>query len=179
MKTARYHLITRLQLTSELGRVWKALEEVSAWPEWWRWCKGIDVLASGDDDGIGGRYLNRIGSPLLYGFEYEVEIVDVVRPRSITLHSQGDLEGRGLFQVDPTDDGGTEVVFTWLVSTPKRWMNMLASVARPAFIWNHDKLMTDFGKGLARATGGRLLDADNIVLEPHAEGFFQLPPIQP
>jgi hypothetical protein len=179
MKTARYHFITRLRLTSESEAVWTALRDVPAWPEWWRWCKRIDVVAPGDEDGIGGRYLNRIGSPLLYGFEYEVEIVDVVRPRSITVSSKGDLEGTGLFQLDPGDEGGTEVDFTWLVKTPKWWMSLLAPLGRRAFVWNHDKLMTDFGQGLANVTRGRLLKADNIVLASDAEGFFQLPTIKP
>jgi hypothetical protein len=63
----------------------------------------------------------------------------------------------------------------WLVGTPQRWMNLLAPIARPAFNRNHDVLMTDFGKGLARASGGELLSAVNRAISPRDPGFQVMP----
>jgi hypothetical protein len=37
-------------------------------------------------------------------------------------------------------------------------MNALAPVARPFFEWNHDVLMAEGGRGLARHLGAELLD---------------------
>jgi hypothetical protein len=53
-------------------------------------------------------------------------------------------------------DDTTELSFSWLVGTPKRWMSFLAPIARPAFSWNHDHMMSAFGVGSARAAGTRV-----------------------
>ncbi len=40
-------------------------------------------------------------------------------------------------------DGGTLVRYDWDIRTTRRWMNLLAPVARPAFSWNHAELMRE------------------------------------
>lgn len=56
--------------------------------------------------------------------------------------------------------------------------DLLAPIARPGFTWNHDKLMTDFGRGLAKATGGELTSVRNWTLKPGAPGFYQMPALE-
>lgn len=173
---ARYHLTSKYSLTSDREAVWVALMAVPEWPSWWRWARRIDVLTEpASDDGVGAVYRNQIGTPLVYGFTYTTEIVGVARPRLIDLTSSGDLVGRGRFLLSDALPGGTQVTFTWLVETPKWWMNLLAPVARPVFVWNHDRLMTDFGRGLARVSGGELTEVSNGVLSPQDAGFFEMP----
>jgi hypothetical protein len=46
------------------------------------------------------------------------------------------------------------------VRTNKRWMTLIAPLARPAFEWNHDWVMRNGGEGLARLLGARLLASD-------------------
>ena len=53
--------------------------------------------------------------------------------------------------------GVTEVLYEWNVSTTKPWMNLLAPVARPAFEWNHDWVMSHGGTGIAKLLGCKLL----------------------
>jgi hypothetical protein len=43
------------------------------------------------------------------------------------------------------------------VATTRRWMSLLAPVARPVFEWNHDWVMARGGEGIARLLGSRLL----------------------
>ena len=43
---------------------------------------------------------------------------------------------------------------------------------------NHDKLMTDFGRGLARVSGGELVTVRNGTLKPGAPGFYEMPPLK-
>ena len=50
-----------------------------------------------------------------------------------------------------------------------------APIARPAFTWNHDKLMTDFGRGLAKASRGVPKSVANTALKPGAPGFYEMP----
>ena len=52
---------------------------------------------------------------------------------------------------------GTAVVFDWRVRTTRRWMSALGVIARPALVWNHDRVMAAGGVGLARELGVQLL----------------------
>ena len=170
----RYHLTTSVHLQAARGQVWATLADIGAWPTWWRWARRIDVLQSPGPDGVGGVYRTTIATRLGYGFTYAAEVVEVEAPRMILAHSTGDLEGWGLFLLHEASTG-THVDFTWLVETHRRWMNAVAPMARPLFVWNHDRLMQDFGRGLARAAGGALRGVENSSLPPGRPEFFQLP----
>jgi hypothetical protein len=43
----------------------------------------------------------------------------------------------------------THVRYDWIVDTTKRWMILLAPVARPLFAWNHHAVMRRGQEGLA------------------------------
>jgi uncharacterized protein YndB with AHSA1/START domain len=173
---AKYHFISSFSMTSDPEAVWAALQDVPSWPRWWRWLKRIDVVreATGPDD-VGAIYRSHVRAKTGYGFVYATEIAEVEPLRRIDILSSGDIEGRGRFLLSARPDGGTDLSFAWLVETPKWWMNLLAPIARPAFTWNHDYLMSDFGKGLARHTGGELTSVSNETLSPGSPGFHVLP----
>ena len=63
--------------------------------------------------------------------------------------AEGDLSGTGRWSFTH-DSGVTTVRYEWKVTTSKRWMNLLASIARPIFRWNHDAVMRSGAEGLAR-----------------------------
>jgi hypothetical protein len=69
------------------------------------------------------------------------------------------LEGTGRWRLF-AQDGVTAVLYEWNVGTSKRWMNLIAPIARRAFEWNHDWVMRNGGEGLARLLGVRLLASD-------------------
>jgi hypothetical protein len=73
-------------------------------------------------------------------------------------HASGELEGTGTWRLFE-QEGVTAVVYDWRVRSTKRWMNMLAPVARPVFEYNHDVVMRWGGEGLARRLGVELLAA--------------------
>ncbi|MFP3913415.1 MAG: polyketide cyclase [Actinomycetota bacterium] len=171
----RYHLITRMRLGVDRGRTWETFIQVREWPSWWRWLDRVDVLREGDARGVGAVFRQRVTSPLRYGFTWQTEIVRVVDEALVELGSSGALEGTGRFVLTDLEGGETEVVFTWLVETTKLWMNVTAPLARPLFTWSHDRLMTDFGRGLAGAAGGRLLSVSHSALRPRDQGFFRMP----
>jgi hypothetical protein len=60
--------------------------------------------------------------------------------------------------------GFTRVTYDWRVRTNKAWMNWMAPIARPAFSWNHDKIMTEGGQALAARLGVKLLAYKNETL---------------
>jgi hypothetical protein len=173
---ARYHFLSSYTLTSSPEALWPALMEVRTWPSSWKWLKRIDIVREATaEDGVGAIYRNHVRAKTGYGFVYTTEIAEVDDLRRIDVLSAGDIVGRGRFLLSARPDGGTDVSFAWLVETPKWWMNLLAPIARPAFTWNHDYLMSDFGKGLAHHTGGELTNVRNETLSPGSPGFHVLP----
>jgi uncharacterized protein YndB with AHSA1/START domain len=154
-----YRFLTTWLLDADRERVWEAIYESETWPEWWRGVEETERLAEGDEKGVGqlGRYVWRSRIP--YRVEFEIRTTRVERPHLLEGTASGGLEGVGLWRL--FEQGGvTAVVYEWNVHTTKRWMNLLAPVARPAFEWNHDWVMRNGGEGIARLLGARLLAAD-------------------
>jgi hypothetical protein len=132
------------------------LEEPLDWPRWWRGAERVELLVPGDSNRVGGRYRiewrSRVPYPL--AFEFTVERVD--RPVLMEGRAEGELSGRGRWRL--LEEGGvTAVLYEWNVATSKRWMNLVAPLARPVFAWNHDVVMRWGGEGLARELGVPLL----------------------
>jgi hypothetical protein len=173
---ARYHFISTFSLTSEIEAVWGTLLSIEAWPTWWKGLRRVDVVRAGSGGGgVGAIYRNHVRAPSGYRFVYDTEVVETERLRRIDVRSSGDIVGRGRFLLAEAPHGGTDVSFAWLVETPKWWMSMLAPIARPAFTWNHDRLMTDFGRGLAATSGGELAAVANRARSPGDPQFHVMP----
>lgn len=176
MAAAQYHFLSEYRLRGDPERIWAALIDVDSWPTWWTWLKRVDVLREpSGDDGLGGIYRNTVRAPAGYGFVYETELTDVDHLHRIDVTSRGDIVGRGRFLLAPAPDGALNVSFAWLVETPKRWMTVIAPVARPVFTWNHDRMMTAFGTGLATSADAACESTRNSSLAPGARGFWVLP----
>ena len=53
----------------------------------------------------------------------------------------------------------TTVTYEWVVETTRPWMNLLAPVGRPVFVWSHNAVMRRGGESLAKHLGVRLVAA--------------------
>jgi hypothetical protein len=171
----RYHLVTDFELSADPDTVWAALVEVGSWPSWWRWLKRVRVLAEGDADGVGGRFLNVVATPYRYRLAYVVDVVRVQKPRLIEVTSVGHLRGDGRYELTDANAHGTAFRFTWVVQTRRWWMWLLSPLLRPLFGRSHHRLMADFGEGLAFATGSELVRFSSRALSPHHPQFGRLP----
>jgi hypothetical protein len=107
---------------------------------------------------VGSRFLIEWRSRLPYPLEFELTFDRVERPALMAGTAEGELSGRGCWRLFE-QDGVTAVVYDWDVTTSKRWMNLLAPLARPVFEYNHDVVMRSGGEGLVRRLGARLLAA--------------------
>jgi uncharacterized protein YndB with AHSA1/START domain len=153
-----YEYVTHWRLAAPLERVWKALVEVEEWPRWWPYVRQVQTLRTGDADGLGA--IRRIvwSSRLPYGFTLDVEGIESQRGRLLRARATGDLEGEGLWLLQPEADGAvTAVDYTWRLDLNTRWMRTVAPLMAPVFRWNHEGVMRGGGEGLARYLGGRLL----------------------
>ena len=157
-----YSFLSTWCLEAPREPVWEAIWESERWPEWWRGVVAAEKLAEGDADGLGqvGRYTWR--SRLPYDLDFELTTTRVERPRLLEGRAVGELTGTGRWRLFEQDGESpvTAVVYEWNVTTTKRWMNLMAPIARPVFEWNHDWVMRNGGEGMARLLGCRLLAAD-------------------
>jgi uncharacterized protein YndB with AHSA1/START domain len=172
---ALYHFTTHIRVDAPPERVWAVLEDVPTWPTWWRWLLGVHVLDAGRPDGIGRRYRFEFKTALPYMLAFDSETVRIAPPSMWEARVEGGLAGTGRWEVTE-QDGASWIRYTWIVATTKRWMNIVAPVARPAFSWNHELIMRDFATGLARRLGVRLFSVEHRTIAPGTPGFGQLSP---
>lgn len=169
---AQYHFITEAALTAPAERVWAVVSRPEDYPAIWRWCRRVEVLDAGGADLLGARHRLHFGTALPYTITVTTEVVRVEAPGLLETRADGDLHGRGRWTL--TAGAHTSVRYEWLVATTKRWMNVLAPVARPVFTWNHDVLMRDLARGVAAASGGELLRFATTTVPPDDPSFAQL-----
>lgn len=152
---ARYRFCTRWLIGAPPQACWDALADVQRWPEWWQGVEAVQQLAPGDGRRVGSVHRVRWRARLPYAVEMDFTVEHVDEPAAMRGRSSGALEGTGAWRL--FEDGGlTAVLYEWDVRTTHAWMNVLAPVARPLFVHNHDWLMRRGGEGLARRLGATL-----------------------
>ncbi|HYE58265.1 MAG TPA: SRPBCC family protein [Rhodothermales bacterium] len=153
---AQYEFLTSWCVDAPIERVFAVLNDSAAFPEWWKGVTAVEVLEPGEADGVGelARYSWR--SVLPYTLRFDSRVTRVEPPHLIEGHATGELEGIGVWRLFAAPDS-TAVLYAWRVRTTKRWMNIWGPVARPAFRWNHDRVMHQGGVGLAERLGASLL----------------------
>jgi hypothetical protein len=148
---AAYRFLTTWLLEAPREQVWDAIYDAARWPEWWRGVERTEV--------VGDRlWCSEWRSALPYTLRFEFEILRVERPHVLEGHARGELAGDGIWRVY---EGklGTASTWEWRVETTAPWMNAFGSLGKPAFAWNHHRIMRSGGEGLARHLGVRLLAA--------------------
>jgi hypothetical protein len=153
---ADYQFETVWRLRAPIDAVWQAIFESEKWPQWWQGVVQADQLAKGDASGVGTRQRFVWRSKLPYSLAFEMQTTRVEPPKLLEGQATGELEGTGLWEL--SEFGGlTTAHYTWRVKTTRSWMNLLAPVLRPAFAWNHDYVMAQGAKGLAKLLGAELI----------------------
>ena len=144
-----YGFLTTWLLECERQVVWDALDDVAAWPEWWRGVEGVELLG-------GDRYRIAWRSRIPYDLEFEFQVERTDAPFEMAGRAAGELTGTGHWRL--FEQGGiTAVTYEWNVHTTKAWMNVLAPVARPLFEYNHNVVMGWGGEGLSQHLNCSLL----------------------
>lgn len=150
-------MTTCWRFDAPVERVYEAICEPVRWPNWWRGAQDVVELNSGDPRGV-GRLLRYTWKGLLpYTLTFTVQVVRVLPLAVLEGVARGDLEGIGRWRF--SQEGSiTAVSYEWRVRTTRLWMNVFAPIAGPLFEWNHNVIMREGGRGLARLLGARLLD---------------------
>lgn len=170
---AEYRFVSTWRLAAPITTVFEALARPDGWHEGWRWFAHTEALAEGTAHGVGGRLRCVVRSPLPYSLTFELERIAADPPLSLDERVVGDLEGAGRWDL-VEDDGETLVSHTWTVRTTKPWMNALAPVAGPGFVWAHHVVMRDGARALSEGLGAALRSVDSRVEPAGSVGRWPL-----
>jgi uncharacterized protein YndB with AHSA1/START domain len=167
----QFSLVTHWHLDAPIERVWDALETPEEWPHWWRYVHTVVELEQGDTQGIGTLRRYTWTSRLPYRLSFEMRTTAIERPTFIEGVAAGDLIGTGRWRLEAHGDS-TRVQYEWVVVPGKKWMRLFAPLLTPMLAWNHDQVMREGGKGLARHLGVALLAHEGSAVSsnpPHGK----------
>jgi uncharacterized protein YndB with AHSA1/START domain len=156
---ADYHYVSTWQLQAPIERVWAALSDLEQLPTWYPAVHQVQILAPGDDQGVGARVRYVLKGRLPMRLAFEATIARVDPPRELELRAEGDLAGTGRWLLDHEGEV-TTARYLWDVHTTRPWMNLVAPVARPLFTWNSRGVALQAGEGLARHLEAPLVGAE-------------------
>lgn len=145
------HSLWRFRIGSEA--LWDALETLVNGEDPMIWWPAVTT-----EDYADGSLHIRAASGLGYSLRFRLHDLDVRRPDSLTIRSDGDLHGSGLVAVEATGPDSCTMSIAWSVETSRRWMRVSAWLLRPAFVLAHHLVMAQgekhFNRWLATTVTG-------------------------
>lgn len=172
-----YHLLTIWRIEAPLEAVYAAIQNSLGWPDWWPGVQQAEQVQAGEADGINSVWRYRWQGDLPYQVVFAVRATRIEPLLAIEGTASGDLDGVGRWHF--SREGAVSVVrYEWQVHSTRWWMNLIAPLARPIFVRNHARLMTQGAEGLARLLAAPLLSQESIDLlapdVPSTAGFGRL-----
>jgi hypothetical protein len=164
-----YQFETEWTLTTSPEPVFDFLAAAENFADWWPAVTESEVLERGDAEGIGAQVAFRVRSPLLYSLNFRNTVTSIDRPRSIDFKVRGDLTGTGRYEIESGADGCAIVRIFWYVSTTKKWMNVVAPMARPLFVWGHNRLMEQAAKAVAGQLRAHVVSSATYLVGSRAD----------
>jgi uncharacterized protein YndB with AHSA1/START domain len=136
---AEYRFLDRWLVPHEIERVFAAVGEPLAYPEWWS-----DVFLAATGDGgppVPGNRTSVVARGFLpYRLRFTLECLEVERPTRILSRLTGDFEGTGEWRL-LEENKSTIAELDWRPVVAKAGVRQLTPVLRPLFRANHDWTM--------------------------------------
>ncbi|ANE46931.1 hypothetical protein SY83_12320 [Paenibacillus swuensis] len=151
----QYTFVTEWTFETEIEQVWELLCN-AGFSEGW---EGLSMRQSAkgmNKDGSGDEYEAVVKTKLPYTLSFTSTVTRKLKPHVLEITVSGELEGRGVCNLSQNGNF-THIRYLWEVDTTKRWMRWLAPVLKPAFVWNHDKVMHDGARTVSRLLGARMV----------------------
>ncbi len=153
---AAYRFLTTWCVGAPVQDVWDVISASDRYPEWWKGVRKVVELEPGGENGVGALSRFQWRSRLPYSLEFDMRVTRCEPPYLLEAHASGELAGVGTWRLYE-GPAGTALIYSWDVSTTRAWMRLLAPVGRAAFTWNHDYVMRNGARGLARRLGAELI----------------------
>jgi hypothetical protein len=118
--------------------LWTTLEQTDQYREWWPWLREFRVEGDGFVEGSVASLV--IQAPLPYQLRCTIHVDEAVTARTLVTHVTGDLEGPARLELGAAADG-TEARLAWTLNVRSSLLRPLATVARPALSWAHDRIV--------------------------------------
>jgi uncharacterized protein YndB with AHSA1/START domain len=160
MASPHFHVITDWSLNAPRDRVWPVLNAAEQWPAWWRALERVELIADGDESGVGAvRRMTwstlplrsrKLGRALPLSLTLEMRTTRVEPMTRIEGEAQGTLRGRARWDLWP-DGRGTRVRYEWIAEVMEPRLRLMAPLLRRAFVWHHNRIMASGFKGLVAA----------------------------
>ena len=144
---AEYVFVDEWDVDAPIEMVFQALADARSYPRWWKPVY-IDVEADGPPE-VGRVSRQHFKGRLPYRLKTRSEIVRLEPPTRVEAEVDGDLSGRGIWTLTPSD-GGVHVRFDWHVNADRALLRVLTPVLRPLFRWNHNWAIKRAIAGLER-----------------------------
>jgi carbon monoxide dehydrogenase subunit G len=154
-----YKFTTVWRFDAPIEKVWAFIKDSETWSDWWKGVLRVEKLKDGDARGVGAIHRSTWKSALPYKLIFDSETVRIEELKLIEVRAFGELDGTGIWTLTAEDANTTRVAYDWRVKTTKRWMNLLAPLAKPFFRWNHNVIMNWGGVGLANKLNCKLLES--------------------
>lgn len=157
-----YRFTTTFALTAAPREVFDAVQE----PEWlagFSHVRRLEQRSPAGADGLGLTYDVTVGT-VPYRLRWTMRTVAAIPAIHVAWAASGDLTGEGSWTLASVD-AGVHVTSRWHVVAGPRWMRLLAPVAGPLFVWNHDRVMAAGTRRLADHLDAAVLSFD-AVREP-------------
>jgi hypothetical protein len=132
---SEYVFIDEWDLDAPQEVVFMALADAGTYPEWWKPVY-ITVLVDGPPE-VGRTSKQCFKGRLPYKLNTTSEIVRYEPPHEFEVSVVGDLTGRGVWTLTPSD-GRVHIRFDWRVIADRPLLRYLTPVLRPLFRWNHN-----------------------------------------
>jgi len=155
---AAFQFISVWRIAAPLPRVCEAVSQCAEWPRWWRGVEKVEVCDVGNAEGLGSLRRFTWRGRLPYRLTFDVRVTRIVPLTLLEGRASGELEGIGRWSFSGDDDV-TVVRYEWQVRTNRRFLNLIAALARPLIRWNHDQAMQLGAEGMARLLNARLLSS--------------------
>ena len=149
MRSTCFRLQTEWRIDASRDRVWAALRDVEAWPDWWRSVYHVTSLGAGDANGVGATHRLEWRTALPYRLAFDMRTIRAEPMTLIEGRAEGELDGIGRWTLHEAGTA-TLVRYDWQVRLTKTWMRALAPLLRRVFAWNHNVVMERGRRGLAR-----------------------------
>ena len=160
---AHYMFETEWVVSAPIDDVFDLISRPDTYSTWWPHVKESRTIDSGDESGVGHTAEYLIKSPWGYKMRFELKAIEAEKPNRVRSLVRGDLVGTATYYLERRPEG-TLARLHWYVSTTKRWMNIVAPVARPAFAFAHRYIMYEGCRGMAKRLGAKLLAAESRMV---------------